>query len=266
MHITVLGRCCSSGRHILSELLELGAVSEHETEENRARLAKLEARHEAARRDLESARALRQHTGSSAETIEITAPFSGRISEVLVTPGQMVASGTALARLVKAEPVWVKVALRPEAAVRVTEPTGLYLRTSGSEEPLSFSASEVRLISLSPGVDSTTGTVGVLLEVQSSVDDLRLWSAVEVEILLAGSRQGIVIPLSAIVDDSGISVVYVQSSGESFLRKQVQVVARQGFSALVKGLAPGERLVTRGGNSIRRATLVAAGPGEGHVH
>ena len=250
----------------LSELLSLGAVSERETEENRAQLATLEAQLEAARRDLESARALRQHTGSSAETIEIMAPFSGRISEVLVTPGQAVAAGTALARLVKAEPLWVEVALRPEAARRVAEPTGLYLRTSGAEEPLSFSADEIRLISLSPGVDRATGTVGVLFEVQSTVDDLHLWSAVEAEILLAGNREGIVIPSSALVDDGGVTVVYVQPSGESFIRREVHVVARQGSSALVERLIPGERLVARGGNSIRRATLVAAGPGEGHVH
>ena len=250
----------------LSELLALGAVSEHETEANHAQLATLEARLGAARRDLESARAVRQTTGSSAETIEIRAAFSGRVSEVSVTPGQAVGAGAALARLVKAKPVWVEVALRPDAARRVIEPTGLYLRTSGAEEPLSFSADEVRLVSRSPGVDPATGTVGVLIEVQSTVDALHLGSAVEVEILLAGSREGVVIPLSALVDDGGVSVVYLQTSGEGFLRREVRVVARQGASALVERLVPGERLVTRGGNSIRRATLVSAGPGEGHVH
>lgn len=250
----------------LGELLALGAVSEHETEENRAQLTTLEAQLEAARRDLESARALRQNTGSSTETLEIAAPFSGRISEVSVTPGQAVSAGTALARLVRAAPLWVEVALRPEAAHRVIEPTGLYLRISGAEEPLLFSADEVSLISQSPGVDPATGTVGVLFEVQSTVDDLPLWSAVEAEILLRGAREGIVIPSSALVDDGGVTVVYVQPSGESFLRREVHVVARQGSEALVERLTLGDRLVTRGGNSIRRATLVAAGPGEGHVH
>jgi len=250
----------------LTELLALGAVSKRETEENRTRLAILETQLEAARRDLESAKALRQHTGSSAETMEIKVPFSGRISEVLVTPGQAVATGVSLARFVKVEPLWVEVALRPEAAARVAEPTGLYLKTPGANEPLTFSADQVRLVSKSPGVDPATGTVGVFLEVESSVDSLRLWSAVDAELLLAGDREGVVIPSSAIVDDGGVSVVYVQASGEGFTRREVDVVARQGSSALVEGLIHGERLVTRGGNSIRRATLVAAGPGEGHVH
>ena len=41
---------------------------------------------------------------------------------------------------------------------------------------------------------------------------------------------------------------------------------RQGDEALVDGLAPGIRVVSRGGGAVRRALLLGSGTPEGHVH
>jgi multidrug efflux pump subunit AcrA (membrane-fusion protein) len=89
---------------------------------------------------------------------------------------------------------------------------------------------------------------------------------VEAEVLLPGERRGVVIPAGALVDDGGVEVVYVQLGGESFERREVRIDARQGTLALVRGIAPGERIVTLGGNAIRRAALLGSGEIEGHVH
>jgi hypothetical protein len=61
-------------------------------------------------------------------------------------------------------------------------------------------------------------------------------------------------------------VVYLQLSGERFVRQEVEVVARQGAVALVEGLVAGQRLVTRGGDAIRRAALMSSGEAHGHMH
>ena len=54
--------------------------------------------------------------------------------------------------------------------------------------------------------------------------------------LLAGEREASSIPASALVDDGGVPVVYVQLEGESFARQEVQVRSRQGDALLVDGL------------------------------
>ena len=95
---------------------------------------------------------------------------------------------------------------------------------------------------------------------------LPIGTPVEAEILLAGERAGIVVPETTLVDDGGLPVVYLQSGGESFVRAEVKVLARQSGMALVEGLELGSRVVERGGNAIRRATLVSQDVGEGHVH
>lgn len=121
-------------------------------------------------------------------------------------------------------------------------------------------------MSRAPELDPRTASVNVLLEVDRSASELPLGSTVEAELLLAGERRGIVVPLSAVLDDSGTTVAYVQLEGESFARREVRVLARLGNDALVDGLRPGERLVTRGAGAVRRASLLSAGAPEGHVH
>ena len=248
----------------LTELLRVEATSEAELERARASLASLEARLVSARGGVSTATGARRQ---QAADILVRAPWTGRVAEVSVTPGQTVAAGTSLGRLVKVRPLWLVLALRPEAAARVqAAPQRLYLKRPGQQIPIEVSARDLRLVSRSPEVDPRTASVAVILEVNRSAVDLPLGSAVEAELRLAGERRGIVVPLSALLDDSGTTVAYVQLEGESFARREVRVLGRLGDVALVEGLRPGERLVTRGGGAVRRSSLLSAGAPEGHVH
>ena len=250
----------------LRGLVELGATSRRELDEARTREETVATRLEAARKDLETARSGRRGGTAAAESVAIRAPFAGRIARVDVTPGQAVAAEMSLGRLVRESPLWVAVALRPDVAARVDSTAGLAVRLPGRREPLTFGADEVRLISVAPAVDPATGTITAFFEVRADAGGLPIGVPVEAEVLLAGERVGMVVPGTALVDDGGVPVVYLQSGGESFVRVEVAVLARQGGTALVEGLEPGARLVARGGNAIRRATLVSQDVGEGHVH
>lgn len=249
----------------LAELLRVEATSQAELEKARATLKSLEARLNAARGGV--AAATNAGSGRDSGTVAVRAPWAGRVAEVSVSPGQTVAAGATLGRLVKVRPLWLVVALRPEAATRVQEaPTGLFLKRAGQHAPLEIGAKDLRLISRAPEVDPRTASVNVILEVDLSASELPLGSAVEAELLLSGEKRGIVVPLSALLDDSGTTVAHVQLEGESFARREVRVLSRLGNEALVDGLKPGERLVTRGAGAVRRSSLLSAGTPEGHVH
>jgi len=249
----------------LTELLGVEATSAAEVERARATLAGLEARLGAARRGVDAATA---PAGSPSDaSLSVLAPWSGRVAEVAVSPGQTVSAGTSLARIVRLRPLWIVLALRPEDAARVRgRPAGLLLRRSGSSEVLAAGADRLRIVSRSPEVDRVTGTLNLIVEVDRDAAELPIGSAVEAELLLPGEKRGIVVPATALVDDGGVAVVYVQIGGEGFLRREVRVLARQGAEVLVEGLRPGERLVTRGGGAIRRSALLSSGAPEGHVH
>lgn len=250
----------------LTELLRVEATSQAELERAKAHLTGLEARLVSARGGVAAATNLAPGRDAVA-AVPVRAPWAGQVAELLVSPGQTVAAGAPLGRLVKARPLWIVAALRPEDAIRVrTSPRSLFIKRAGQSEPLEVTARELRLVSRSPEVDPRTASVNVIVEVDRSASDLPLGSTVEAELLLSGERRGIVVPLSALLDDSGTTVAYVQIEGETFARREVQVLARLGNEALLAGLRPGERLVTRGAGAVRRASQLSSGAPEGHVH
>jgi len=236
----------------LEELLKLEAVSQAEVDEARARTNTLSAE-------------LRAIGGGGSE-VAVRSPLAGRVAEVLVVPGQAVAAGTPLARVVRTKPLWVEVALRPaDAGALAQGVTGLVLHFPGGQPPHVFRRGEVRLVSRAPEISRTTGSVAAILELRTDLP-LRPGAAVEAEILLPQEARGIVVPSSALIDDGGVPIVYVQVEGESFIRQEIRVAASQGDSLVAEGLPEGSRVVTRGGAAIRRAALLRSGPPEGHVH
>jgi cobalt-zinc-cadmium efflux system membrane fusion protein len=251
----------------LLELLAVEATSRRDVEEAETRVKTLTARLSAARGQRAAASAIRGGGAGGPESFRIVAPIAGRVAEVAVSPGQFVSAGTSLGRVVRTSPVWVELALQPEQAGALSEaPAGLSVRRWAGEEPFLLQGEDLRLVSRAPEIDASAGTVPVILEVERSADLLRLGSRIEAEVLLQGELSGVVIPASSLVDDSGVEVIYVQTGGESFERREVRVEARQGGLALVRGVVPGERVVTRGSNAIRRSSLLGSGAAEGHVH
>ncbi|MEM9556839.1 MAG: HlyD family efflux transporter periplasmic adaptor subunit [Acidobacteriota bacterium] len=254
----------------LEELLALDATSRREVEEVRHEVEILDARHAAAESDLRAARVARR-SGSSPEAPAVAAPFDGAVAAVHVTPGATLAAGEVLARVVRSGTVWLEALLAPADAVRL-EPgelvRGLVLTPPGSRTPLELEA--VRTVSVAPEASERTGKVTVFFEVSTEAPgaarELVLGTTMDGVILLAETRSGVVVPATALVDDGGVTVVYLQLDGESFLRHEVRVLERQGARVLVDGLEPGQRLVHRGGDVIRRSSLMSSGEAHGHVH
>lgn len=250
----------------LQELIKVEATSRAEVERAQNTVTGVRARLAAAEKNLSSAQSVRAG-GRGGDSLSVRAPWPGLVAAVLVSPGQVISAGTALGRVVKPRPVWLEVALRPEDAARVGgRVEGLVLRRSSDAQPMSLPAGGLRVVGRSPELDARTGTVTAVLEVPLGASDLPIGSAVEAEVLLGGGETGVVVPESALVDDGGTMVSYVQVSGESFARRELRVRARRGGMVAVDGLRPGERLVTRGGAAIRRASLLSTGAPEGHVH
>ena len=246
----------------LEELFALEAASMRELEEARARAESLDARRTAARRDLETARSVRM--GDTGETVALRAPFDGAIAEVMVSPGETVEAGRALARLVSTDRVWIDVQLSVDEARQLEEAAlGGVVLSFGQGAPVRLEEA-VRLVAVAPTVDPATGLVTATVEAPGA--GLVRGAVAGARLLLDESIEGIVVPETAVIDDGGVTVVYLQLSGERFARQVVRVVEREGDLALVENLSPGQRLVTRGGEDIRRSSLMSSGEAHGHVH
>ena len=79
--------------------------------------------------------------------------------------------------------------------------------------------------------------------------------------------EALAVPASALVEEDGRVVAFVQVSGETFQKRDLTLGIQDGdFIQVLSGLAPGERVVTKGAYAIRLASVSTTIPAHGHAH
>ena len=192
----------------------------------------------------------------------LRAPMSGVVAESDATPGGSVEEGARLFELVALDRVHVVGAL-PEAALpRVDELVGAELEVPGLP-PVALD----RLVAVGRVLDRQTRTVPLIYELRDPDRRLAIGQAVSLRVFVAASTDAVTVPETAIVDDAGQPVVFVQVGGESFERRAVQLGNREaGLVQIMGDVALGDRIVTRGAPLIRLAALSPQVPAHGHTH
>ncbi len=75
------------------------------------------------------------------------------------------------------------------------------------------------------------------------------------------------VPDSALVEEGGRFIVFVQLGGETFDKRDVTLGLRDGnWVQVLAGLKEGERIVTKGAYAIRLASVSGVIPAHGHAH
>jgi membrane fusion protein, heavy metal efflux system len=195
--------------------------------------------------------------------VVIRAPLSGIVASRTLTPGSRVDAGAELFTVVDPSVVWLEARVPAKDAARVSARSNATFRVAGSDDV--FRAS--RTVSVGSVIDSLSRTVPVIYEVANPGGTLKIGMHAQVGVGTAGKLSGVVIPSSAILDEDGRPVVYVQSEGELFERREVQVGgASEGRTVVLSGIKAGERVVTGAPYQVRLASLSTSVPVHGHEH
>ena len=124
-----------------------------------------------------------------------------------------------------------------------------------------------RLVAIGRLVDPGTRTIPVTYEIDNRDHRLAVNQTVFLRLLLRPAGMTPAVPESAVIDDAGRPVVFVQRGGETFLRRPVKLgVRNSGMVQVLEGVSPGDRVVTKGAYLIRLSTMSSAVPAHGHVH
>lgn len=250
-------------RERAERLVAAGAAPQKRLDEARAAEASATAALRAADAQLQQFNTSRNAgTGSTAGSFVIRAPIGGVIVRRDVTPGMNVTSGTALFHLIDPSVVHV-VGHVPEAQLgpaRVATSAQIEIPNA----PATLSAG--KLVSIGRVVNSQSRTVPITFAADNRVLGLAVGQSVFLHLLMNQTAPAPVIPASALVDDAGRSIVFVQAEGESFERRPVSVTAREGDLVQVRGLKAGEHIVTEGAHLVRLASLSTSVPAHGHAH
>jgi multidrug efflux pump subunit AcrA (membrane-fusion protein) len=116
-------------------------------------------------------------------------------------------------------------------------------------------------------VDPVSRTVPVLYEMENFDGSIKVGSNARVSVRSGRDETGVVLPSSAILDEGGRPVAYVQVEGETFERRDLELGGKDAERVLVlSGIAPGERVVTGAAYQVRLASLSSSVPVHGHEH
>lgn len=202
---------------------------------------------------------------SPAGGLRLTAPVAGTVVSVEPTPAGFAERGAVLFRVVDLEHLWIELRI-PEADLpRVRTPTGLCFEWDGAERKFEVAADA--LVAVGGAVDPRTRTAPLIFEFDNREPRLAVGTAVRARIFTAAPTKTLGIPVAAVVDDGGNSVVFAQVDGEAFERRPVALGIRDGdWVQVLAGVTPGERIVTRGAYAIRLASASGSLPAHGHVH
>jgi RND family efflux transporter MFP subunit len=247
-------------------LLTERAVPARRVEDARRASTIAEARLQAAEARLAQRDETLQSGGGAAagNAFLLRAPIAGRITDVAATLGASYEEGTPLFRIARTDVLELKAFVPAPEAAAVRGLSGLALEIPGRPEPIALRFHHVH----DPGaLDPITKALPVQMEVQNPEGQLFIGQT-GTAILFTGGRQRLTtVPKAAVLMEAGRPYVFVQVGGERFERRFVEVATRDGdLVGLKRGVAPGERVVTRGAYDVQLASAAKGLPAEGHVH
>jgi multidrug efflux pump subunit AcrA (membrane-fusion protein) len=108
--------------------------------------------------------------------------------------------------------MWLELRVPEWEAARVSAPSGATFQVEGIDQSFEVVAGKnARLIGAGALVDSTTRTVPVLFEITKPHPRLKIGMAAKARIFVGDAQPGLAVPAEAVVDESGVPVVFVQT-------------------------------------------------------
>ena len=247
-------------------LVKEGAVPARRYDEAQRAVAVAEARYRAAEaRVNQRDQTLRSGGGdASGNAFNLRAPIAGRVAEVMATLGASYEEGAPLFKIVKTDEVELQ-ALVPAADVPLTRAVdSLAFETPGAAEPLPL---RLHHRHDSGVIDAQTHALTVQFEVDNPGGRLLIGQSGTAVLFTKSTVRVPVVPKDAVLMEAGRPFAFVQTGGETFARRFVEIAARDGGLVGIKsGVKPGERVVVRGAYDVQLAAAAKGLPAEGHVH
>jgi len=195
--------------------------------------------------------------------LPIRAPLSGVVTARSIVPGARVAAGEVMFSILDPSVVWLTVNVPAARAGDVRAGSIAHFRLEGSSHTY-VTGSMISRVSL---LDSVTRTTPVTYTVPNPDGSITVGANARAAVRTGRRVTGLVIPASAILEEDGRPIVFIQVEGELFEKRELQLGAREGDRVVVMGgLAPGERVVTGAAYQVRLASLSSSVPAEGHEH
>jgi membrane fusion protein, heavy metal efflux system len=246
----------------LEGLVGQGAVPERRLVEARQSL-------EVASTELRVARArLEQYQHAGRESgLPLRAPLAGMVVSATARPGAYVRQGQQLFLLSAPDRRWLEVRVPERFATALGDAAGAWFDGPESGPVTLDAASGARVVQTDLAIDPVTRTAAVTVEYPVRAGGQPIGARFAARVFTEAPGDRLAVPRSAVIDDGGQRVVYVQAGGETFARRPVVLgVVDGGWVEVTRGVAAGERVVSDGAYLVRLAATGGDELGHGHAH
>jgi membrane fusion protein, heavy metal efflux system len=195
----------------------------------------------------------------------VRAPISGTIVSMDLIPGQQVEPSKSLMTIVDTGSVWAEVAVHENDLSQVRHAQAAEIIVSSAPAR----TYQGRVVNVGIAVDTQNRTIPIAFAVPNPDQSLKLEMAIEARIATGIAKKTVVVPVSAILSEQGISSVFVEAQPGVFQRRVVMTGIRTGNNiAIVQGLSAGEKVVSTGSQSLNSEALKSLIPvdDEGDKH
>jgi cobalt-zinc-cadmium efflux system membrane fusion protein len=194
----------------------------------------------------------------------LRAPIAGRLAEVQATLGAAYDEGAPLFRIVRTDRVELEVQIPAADAARARRVTGVALEIPGLPGALTLDPDHVHDAGV---IDPVTKALPLQMEIANPAEQLLVGQVGTAVLYAGGLTRMTAVPAEAVLMEAGRPYVFVQTGGEQFARRFIEIASRDGdLVGVASGVTLGERVVTRGAYEIQLASAAKGLPAEGHVH
>lgn len=246
----------------LQGLFKQGAVPEN-------RLIEARQAFEIAQAELTATRARVEQTqqGNAEAGIALRAPVAGEVVEVNARPGAFVRSGERVFRVAAPERRWLEIRVPERFSGDLRNVSGAWFDRETGEVIVLDADTDAQVVQTNMTIDRATRTASVTLEYPSALGPDLIGARFPAHVFTAAPVSRLVIPRTAVIDDGGRPVVYLQTGGEMFVRRAVELGLNDGgYVEVVRGVRPGERVVSEGAYYVKLAAAGGEEIGHGHAH
>lgn len=174
--------------------------------------------------------------------IELSSPITGIVTDRHISIGEPVTPEKELLTIMNLSNVIIEAQL-PESkitSVKIGQHLLAHIPSTTNQE------FEGKILSISNSVEPNKRTVAVRTQVSNTDSLLKHEMAVDVRILSGQKRNTVLVPVSALVDEEGLKVVYVKK-GEHYERRIIKVgITNYQQAEILNGIEKGEEVVTVG--------------------
>ena len=201
----------------------------------------------------------------TAKGVSVNAPINGHMKNILVKEGEYITVGQPIATVSQNQ----RLVLRAEVSQRyynaMQSVKSANFKTPYDNKVYSLEDLNGRLLSFGKTSNENSFFIPVSFEFDNKGEVIP-GSFVEVYLISAPIENTLAIPVSALTNEMGIHYVYVQIDEEGYRKQEVALGANNGKEVqIIKGLHPGDRVVTKGAYQVKMASASGAIP-HGHSH